>query len=289
MCPEVRQIGPGTLSQVWNGARSRVARAPRDQDRVHLPDASRSRAEPSREACPICGMALEPRTVTVEEDNPELRDMTRRFWISLALTVPLLAIAMGSMLWPHGFMGSIDVERGGRFVVMPWSSILPWLGTIAGHARRPLVRLAILPARLGFGSQSQHQHVHADCNGHGRRVPLQRGGNTIPTNISRIVWQYEPQHGRSPRRLLRSRSGDHHAGIAGTGAGVARPQPYVERDPRAARSQPEDGAAFWAKTARNGTSRSIRSSREIACAFAREKRFRSMAWCSRARVWWTNR
>ena len=46
-------------------------------------------------SCPICGMALEPRTVTaVEEDNPELRDMTRRFWISLALTVPLLVIAM---------------------------------------------------------------------------------------------------------------------------------------------------------------------------------------------------
>jgi Cu+-exporting ATPase len=49
--------------------------------------------------CPICGMALEPRTVTAqEEDNPELRNMTRRFWISAALTAPLLSIAMGSML-----------------------------------------------------------------------------------------------------------------------------------------------------------------------------------------------
>ncbi len=49
--------------------------------------------------CPICGMALEPRTVTAkEEENPELREMTRRFWISLALTVPLLAMAMGDML-----------------------------------------------------------------------------------------------------------------------------------------------------------------------------------------------
>jgi P-type Cu+ transporter len=49
--------------------------------------------------CPICGMALEPRTVAAqEEDNPELRDMTRRFWISLALTAPLLAVAMGDML-----------------------------------------------------------------------------------------------------------------------------------------------------------------------------------------------
>ncbi len=49
--------------------------------------------------CPICGMALEPRTVTAqEEENPELQDMTRRFWISLTLTAPLLLVAMGDML-----------------------------------------------------------------------------------------------------------------------------------------------------------------------------------------------
>ena len=72
-------------------------------------------------------MALEPRTVTVEEENPELRDMTRRFWISLALTAPLLAIAMGSMLWPHAFMGGIGIVRGDRQWMTPWSSILPWL------------------------------------------------------------------------------------------------------------------------------------------------------------------
>ena len=50
-------------------------------------------------ACPKCGMALEPLTVTrQEETNPELRLMTRRFWISLALTAPLIAIAMSAML-----------------------------------------------------------------------------------------------------------------------------------------------------------------------------------------------
>jgi Cu+-exporting ATPase len=49
--------------------------------------------------CPICGMALEPRTVTaIEEENPELRDMSRRFWVSAILTVPLLAVAMADML-----------------------------------------------------------------------------------------------------------------------------------------------------------------------------------------------
>ena len=55
------------------------------------------RAEPG--ACPICGMALEPRTVTLAEaENPELRDMTRRFWWSAALSVPLLALGMAGML-----------------------------------------------------------------------------------------------------------------------------------------------------------------------------------------------
>ena len=48
--------------------------------------------------CPICGMALEPTVVTVEEANPELADMTRRFWVSLALSFPLLAAAMADML-----------------------------------------------------------------------------------------------------------------------------------------------------------------------------------------------
>ncbi|NOY89299.1 MAG: heavy metal translocating P-type ATPase [FCB group bacterium] len=52
------------------------------------------RSEPGH--CPKCGMALEPKVVDVEEDdNPELRDMTRRFWISVVLSVPLLFIAMG--------------------------------------------------------------------------------------------------------------------------------------------------------------------------------------------------
>jgi len=51
------------------------------------------------ESCPKCGMALEPRTVSVQqEENTELRDMTRRFRVSLVITVPLLVIAMGAML-----------------------------------------------------------------------------------------------------------------------------------------------------------------------------------------------
>lgn len=51
--------------------------------------------------CPVCGMALEPSTVTAEEgDSPELIDMTRRLRVAAVLTLPLVAVAMGPMLVP---------------------------------------------------------------------------------------------------------------------------------------------------------------------------------------------
>src|SRR6185503_17577313 len=50
-------------------------------------------------SCPICGMALEPRTASLEqEENPELREMSLRFWVSVALSVPLLLIAMSEFI-----------------------------------------------------------------------------------------------------------------------------------------------------------------------------------------------
>jgi Cu+-exporting ATPase len=50
-------------------------------------------------SCPICGMALEPRTITLDhEENPELIDMTRRFWVSVALSLPVFLLGMGDFL-----------------------------------------------------------------------------------------------------------------------------------------------------------------------------------------------
>ncbi len=50
-------------------------------------------------ACPICGMALEPKSALAEEaENPELKDMARRFWVSAALSLPLLVLAMSEMV-----------------------------------------------------------------------------------------------------------------------------------------------------------------------------------------------
>src|SRR6185436_13963758 len=54
--------------------------------------------QPTPGSCPICGMALEPKTISLEEPpNPELVDMQRRFWASAALTAPLLAMGMADM------------------------------------------------------------------------------------------------------------------------------------------------------------------------------------------------
>ncbi|MFZ5894716.1 MAG: heavy metal translocating P-type ATPase [Myxococcota bacterium] len=59
-------------------------------------------------SCPICGMALERRAPSAEsaEDNAELVDMTRRFWVAVALTVPLLVVAMGEVV--PGLQGLIE-------------------------------------------------------------------------------------------------------------------------------------------------------------------------------------
>ena len=55
--------------------------------------------------CPICGMALEPLEPTAEEQsNPELIDMSRRFWVSSALTLPLVVLAMGAELFAWHFL-----------------------------------------------------------------------------------------------------------------------------------------------------------------------------------------
>ena len=70
-------------------------------------------------ACPKCGMALEPQTVTAEEEvNPELADMQRRFWASLVLTVPVFALAMSDVLPGQ----PVQHALGARFIT--WIQLL---------------------------------------------------------------------------------------------------------------------------------------------------------------------
>jgi Cu+-exporting ATPase len=97
MCPEVRQIGPAPCPSCGMALEPESILPERRTEYTCPMHTEIVRSEPG--VCPICGMALEPRTVTAhEEENPELHDMSRRFWVSMVLTAPLLLIAMGAML-----------------------------------------------------------------------------------------------------------------------------------------------------------------------------------------------
>jgi Cu+-exporting ATPase len=98
MHPEVRQPGPGTCPKCGMALEPLAPAAPPAGIEYVCPlHPEIVRKEPG--SCPICGMALEPRAVTGEEEvNPELVDMTRRFWTSLALTVPVVLLAMGDLV-----------------------------------------------------------------------------------------------------------------------------------------------------------------------------------------------
>ena len=122
-------------------------------------------------ACPICGMALEPKVVTLEErPNPELLDMTRRFQISLGPALLVVLVAMSDMIpglhivngpgnnWIQLLLATPVVLWGGRpFFERAWTSIVHWapnmftligLGTGAAYGYSLLATLApgLLPA-----------------------------------------------------------------------------------------------------------------------------------------------
>ena len=93
MDPEVRQSRPGACPKCGMALEPEVPMAATRTQWTCPMHPEIVRDGPG--ACPICGMALEPKTVTSgQEENPELRDMTRRFWTSVFLGVPLVAYAM---------------------------------------------------------------------------------------------------------------------------------------------------------------------------------------------------
>ena len=138
MHPEVRQKGPGACPKCGM-ALEPVDVAPITKVEWTCP----MHPEIVRDApgaCPICGMALEPRTVTLEERNPELEDMTRRFWWSAGITAPILAFMVSEFVpgqplqraLPHGWLNWILLALaspvvlwgGWPFFVRGWASVV---------------------------------------------------------------------------------------------------------------------------------------------------------------------
>jgi Cu+-exporting ATPase len=97
MDPEVRQDHPGACPKCGMALEPEQPVVQTRTEYVCPMHPEIVRTEPG--SCPICGMALEPRTVTLEEaPDPEYVDMRRRFWASLALSLPLLVLAMSEMI-----------------------------------------------------------------------------------------------------------------------------------------------------------------------------------------------
>ena len=140
---------PRNTSRLRRGRREAETRA-LEHD-LHLPDASRNPPERPRD-CPICGMALEPEVAAATEGpSPELADMTRRFWIALALSVPVVCARNGR---PFAASAYVARQRG-----------LELDSVGARDAGRAVGGLAVLRARLGVAVNPQPQHVHADRDG----------------------------------------------------------------------------------------------------------------------------
>jgi len=93
MDPEVRSEKPGPCPKCGMALEPELVTAPLSKTEWTCPmHPEIVRDKPG--SCPICGMTLEPRTVTLDEENPELKSMTRRLWVSSALTIPLVIFGM---------------------------------------------------------------------------------------------------------------------------------------------------------------------------------------------------
>jgi Cu+-exporting ATPase len=141
MHPEVRQGHPGSCPKCGMALEPESLSPPETRTEYTCPmHPEIVQGRPG--SCPKCGMALEPRTVTAEEKNDELIDMTRRFWASAALALPLFVLAMVADLAPGWLPGGMSMRTvqwiefalatpvvlwgGWPFVVRGWQSVLTW-------------------------------------------------------------------------------------------------------------------------------------------------------------------
>ena len=177
--------------------------------------------------CPICGMTLEPVNATAElGENHELTDLTRRFCVGSALTVPVFVLEMGSHI------PTIGMHEARIAASLDMDSVR------ALHAGRPVGGMAVFPTRLGVDRPPQPEHVQSDRPRHGLGLPLQ----SLCDLCARPVPRWISRHGRYGPRLFRSRGGDHRSCFAWPGARTARPRANRRRHPRLAEIGSQDGA-----------------------------------------------
>ncbi|MGB5261515.1 MAG: heavy metal translocating P-type ATPase [Gammaproteobacteria bacterium] len=109
MCPEVREAGPGACPSCGMALEPEAAGALPMRTEYTCPMHPEI-VQDTPGNCPECGMALEPRSVAVEEENPELLDMTRRFWVSAVLALPVFVLAMLADLAPQWLPANLSMR-----------------------------------------------------------------------------------------------------------------------------------------------------------------------------------
>jgi Cu+-exporting ATPase len=127
MHPEIRQDRPGSCPKCAMALEPAAVTAPATKVEYVCPMHPQIvRDRPGN--CPICGMALEPRTVTAEEGpNPELVDMSRRFWVGLILSLPVFLLAMAGML-PGGPLHALDMQMLNWVQLALTTPVVLWCG-----------------------------------------------------------------------------------------------------------------------------------------------------------------
>jgi Cu+-exporting ATPase len=128
MDPEVREDYPGACPKCGMALEPTLPLAPATRVEYTCPMHPLI-VRPGPGSCPICGMALEPRTLIAEEaENPELVSMTRRFWTSVALTIPVLALGMSDLIPDHPLQHFLTMRAMGWIDLALATPVVLWGG-----------------------------------------------------------------------------------------------------------------------------------------------------------------
>jgi len=186
MCPEVRESEPMACPSCGMALEPEFPAAPAKRVQYTCPmHPEIVQDEPG--SCPKCGMALEPVTVRVEQANPELEDMTRRFWVSLILTVPIFLLAMSDLIPGQPLLQVIGKSVNGWIQLVLATPVVLWGGW-------PFFQRGF-PTGVEFGSDPQPQYVHADR-------PRHRNGLWVQPDRQAAAWYFPriPASSWPPRR-----------------------------------------------------------------------------------------
>ena len=130
MHPEIEQQGPGTCPKCGMVLERKGIPEPTTKTEYTCPMHPEI-VQDHPGSCPKCGMALEPRTVSAEEeDDVELRDMSRRFWVSAVLAIPVFISAMGAEIWYEAIDNIIDPHLRQWLELLLSTPVVLWGGWI---------------------------------------------------------------------------------------------------------------------------------------------------------------